>query len=161
VRSRLGVRSAYSLLYGVRRPEEIIARAASYGATAVSITDRDNLYGVHAFLEAAAEAKLRPIIGVELQAPTAIATAVGSVFAFVQNRAGFARLCEILSAMKRVSLDGAIGPSTSSAHSATTRGASSSLRRSLHSSQSSRTASPLFTLRSRRILSVRCRPRGS
>jgi error-prone DNA polymerase len=89
--SRLGVRSAYSLLYGVRSPSDIAARAASYGTTALSIADRDNLYGVHAFLDAAKAAGLRPVVGAELT------TGSGSVFAFVRDRRGFARLCELLS----------------------------------------------------------------
>lgn len=102
MRSRLGIRSAYSLLYGVRSPEAIVERASSFGATAVSITDRDNLYGVHTFMEAAAEAKLRPVIGAELTTPgRGAGQAAGRIFAFVRNRAGFARLCELLSAGKK------------------------------------------------------------
>jgi DNA polymerase-3 subunit alpha/error-prone DNA polymerase len=95
VRSRLGIRSAYSLLYGVRMPEEIAARAASYGADALSITDRDNLYGVHAAIEAAKGAGLRPVVGAELTAGS------GSIFTFVRDRAGFARLCELLTDKRR------------------------------------------------------------
>jgi len=103
--SRLGLRSAYSLLYGVRSPEDIVRRALSYGAKALSITDRDNLYGVHAFLDAAKEAGLKPIVGAELSASSPASgpasAGAGSVFAFVQNRAGFARLCELLSDSSR------------------------------------------------------------
>jgi DNA polymerase-3 subunit alpha/error-prone DNA polymerase len=95
VRARLGLRSAYSLLYGVRRPEELVERAASYGASAVSVTDTDNLYGVHAVMEAAAERGLRALVGAELT------TKDGSVFAFVRNRAGFSRLCALLTGKKR------------------------------------------------------------
>ena len=93
--SRLGLRSAYSLLYGVRSPGDIVARASDYGATALSICDRDNLYGVHAFIEAAKEAGLRPVVGAELSCGE------GRVFAFVRDRAGFARLCELLSDSSR------------------------------------------------------------
>jgi DNA polymerase-3 subunit alpha/error-prone DNA polymerase len=89
--SRLGVRSAYSLLYGVRSPRDIAAAAASYGATALSIADKDSLYGVHGFIDAAKAAGLRPVVGAELTAKE------GSVFAFVRDRSGFARLCELLS----------------------------------------------------------------
>jgi DNA polymerase-3 subunit alpha/error-prone DNA polymerase len=91
VPSRLGVRSAYSLLYSVRSPADIAQRAAAYGATALSIADRDNLYGLHTFLDAAKEAGLRPVAGAELS------SGKGSVFAFVRDRRGFARLCELLS----------------------------------------------------------------
>jgi error-prone DNA polymerase len=89
--SRLGLRSAYSLLYGVRSPGDIARRAASYGATALAIADRDNLYGVHSFLEEAKAAGIKPVVGAELS------SGAGSVFAFVRDRAGFARLCELLS----------------------------------------------------------------
>ena len=135
MRSRLGIRSAYSLLYGVARPEELAARAASYGASALSVTDRDNLYGVHSIIAAAKEAGLRPVIGAELTAARSLAgrprgasgsqdapgsrgasgshgasgsrdapgtppPKAGSVFAFVRDRTGFARLCELLTLAK-------------------------------------------------------------
>ena len=99
MKSRLGIRSAYSLLSGVHRPEAIVARAADFGATSLAITDRDNLYGLHSFLDAARERRINPVIGAELrfgegqghEQPT------GSIFAFVKDRDGFARLCEVLS----------------------------------------------------------------
>lgn len=95
--SRLGIRSAYSFLYGPRMPRDIAARAASFGASAIAITDRDSLHGVHAAVEAARDAGLRPIIGAELLAGGA---GGGSVFAFAQDRGGFGRLCEILTEKK-------------------------------------------------------------
>ena len=115
--SRLGVRSAYSLLYGVRGPADIAARAAEYGAKTLAICDRDNLYGLHSTLEATREAGLRPVIGAELSvkpsadstrtvsAATGSATQVeqgspGRIFAFVRDRAGFSRLCECLTLAK-------------------------------------------------------------
>ena len=76
-------------------PEEIAARAASYGAAALSITDRDNLYGVHAAIDAAKASGLRPVVGAELTMTS------GSIFAFVRDRAGFARLCELLTDKRR------------------------------------------------------------
>lgn len=94
---RLGLHSAYSLLYGTRSPADISGRAASYGARAVAITDRDNLYGLHTIVETAREAGLRPIIGAELGAAGSDA-GTGRIFAFVRDRAGFSRLCECLSA---------------------------------------------------------------
>lgn len=123
--ARLALRSAYSLLYGVRRADEIAQRAASYGATALGIADRDNLYGVHAFLEAAREAGLKPLVGAELTAPTPRPGSAGrrlppaspprtspaprpgeaaagrrGLFAFALDRRGFSRLCELLSGAK-------------------------------------------------------------
>jgi len=89
---RLGLCSAYSFLYGVHMPGELLDKAASFGVKAASICDLDNLYGVHSFLEEAKERGVRPIIG------TALTKGKGNgvVYCFVENRAGFGRLCEIL-----------------------------------------------------------------
>ncbi len=92
---RLALRSSYSLLYGMRSPEQVVAQAAAYGARTVALTDIGNLYGAHEFLEAAKEAGLRPILGAQLTLGTK------PLFAFVRDRQGFARLCELLSTHKR------------------------------------------------------------
>ena len=63
---RLGVVSAYSLLYGVRKYGEILDRATKYGVKTVSICDLNNLYGVHSFIEEAKERNIKPIIGAAL-----------------------------------------------------------------------------------------------
>jgi DNA polymerase-3 subunit alpha/error-prone DNA polymerase len=101
--SRLGIRSAYSFLYGLRSPEEIAERAASYGAACLAVTDRDNLYGVHSIVEATRTAGLRPVIGAELLDARGGSSegAGGSAFAFARDRRGFSRLCEILSDKRR------------------------------------------------------------
>ena len=88
---RLGLCSAYSFLYGVHRPGELVDRAASFGVSVVSVCDLNNLYGVHTFIEAAKERGVRPVIGAALTVPPS-----GKVYCFVENRAGFGRLCEIL-----------------------------------------------------------------
>ncbi|MFQ3547466.1 MAG: DNA polymerase III subunit alpha, partial [Termitinemataceae bacterium] len=88
---RLGLISAYSLLYGVHSPRDIVMRAKDLGIQYLSITDRNSLYGIHEFLEAAEEASIHPIIGSELLYRE------GSVYAFVLEKSGFSRLCEILS----------------------------------------------------------------
>ena len=91
---RLGLCSAYSLLYGVHMPHKMLERAASYGAKTVSICDIDNLYGVHTFLEAAKERNIRPIIGVTLSINQK--TIPDYLYCFAENRMGFGRLCELL-----------------------------------------------------------------
>jgi DNA polymerase III alpha subunit len=94
---RLGLVSAYSLLYGVRKHGDLLDRAASFGVKTVSVCDLNNLYGVHDFLEAAKERNIRPVIGAAL---TINNEPAGNdekiIYCFVENRAGFARLCEIL-----------------------------------------------------------------
>lgn len=88
--SRIAIRSSFSLLWGTASPKEIINLLGRQGCTAIGITDRNNLYGVHAIREAAAEAGIRPIIGSELTTPE------GSIFAFVKDRRGYSRLSTLL-----------------------------------------------------------------
>jgi len=90
---KLGLISAYSFHYGVHKPEALLDRAASFGVKTVSICDLNNLYGLHSFLEAANERNIRPVIGAALTQH--------SIYCFVENRAGFSRLCEILSIRNR------------------------------------------------------------
>jgi DNA polymerase-3 subunit alpha/error-prone DNA polymerase len=71
----------------------MVERAAHYGIEALAIIDRNNLYGLHEFLEACKDRNIRPIIGCELS------SSAGSVTAFVINRQGFSQLCEILTAL--------------------------------------------------------------
>ena len=91
--SILGLCSAYSLLYGVHKPDKLLDRAAENGAKTVSICDINNLYGLHSFMEAAKERNIRPIIGAAL---TWNKLPIPHIYCFVKNRAGFGRLCEIL-----------------------------------------------------------------
>jgi DNA polymerase-3 subunit alpha/error-prone DNA polymerase len=96
---RLGLVSAYSFLYGVHKPGELLGRAAALGASVVSVCDVNNLYGVHSFLEAAKEHRVRPVIGAVLTVPHERGehgSCGGAVYCFVEDRAGFARLCELL-----------------------------------------------------------------
>ena len=108
---RLGLRSCYSLLYGVRKPAELLDRALRYGVQTFAICDQNNIYGVHSFLEEAKERQIRPIIGAALCKEekekggggekgknTELGAVRGeqAVYCFVENRTGFGRLCEIL-----------------------------------------------------------------
>ena len=104
---RLGLCSAYSLLYGVHMPQKILDRAVSLGVTTVSICDIDNVYGVHSFLEAAKERNIRPIVGTTLTinqktTPHSSLIIPNYLYCFVENRAGFGRLCEILTERNNV-----------------------------------------------------------
>jgi DNA polymerase-3 subunit alpha/error-prone DNA polymerase len=65
--THLHVHSYYSLLYGTMRVEEIARTAKAYGYEAIALTDINNLYGVHAFIEACGREGIRPIIGAELR----------------------------------------------------------------------------------------------
>jgi DNA polymerase-3 subunit alpha/error-prone DNA polymerase len=90
---RLGLVSAYSLLYGVCKYRELLDRAVSFGIKTVSVCDLNNLYGVHAFLEEAKERNIQPVIGTAL---TIGESTNPAVYCFVENRSGFSLLCEML-----------------------------------------------------------------
>jgi len=77
----------------VHKPGEILNRAASLGIKVVSFCDLNSLYGVHTVLEEAKERDIRPIIGAAL---TIGKNTNPAVYCFVENRAGFRRLCELL-----------------------------------------------------------------
>lgn len=61
----LHVHSSLSPGWGVLAPEALCAEAARLGFDTLAITDRNGLYGVPRFLDAAREAGIAPIIGTE------------------------------------------------------------------------------------------------
>ena len=58
--------SAFSFLRGASLPETLIERAAALGYPALALLDRDGVYGLPRFYQAAKAAGLRAIIGAEL-----------------------------------------------------------------------------------------------
>jgi error-prone DNA polymerase len=62
----LDVRSCFSLKEGAFTPEQLAARAAALGMSAVAMTDRDGLYGAARFVRACATEGVRPILGASL-----------------------------------------------------------------------------------------------
>ncbi len=96
--TQLQVRSAYSLHNGPCRVEDLVARAKALGYTALALTDVDNLYGVHSFLDAAREAGLRPILGAELRLGQGKpGLGQGNLLCLVVDREGWGNLCELVS----------------------------------------------------------------
>ncbi|HSV98142.1 MAG TPA: DNA polymerase III subunit alpha [Spirochaetota bacterium] len=93
--THLQTHSCYSLLYGVRRVDEIVDAAAAMGFYALALTDINNLYGMHDFTEACRKRGLRPIIGAELR------TADDRAVVLARNREGFSRLTRLISARMR------------------------------------------------------------
>lgn len=55
----------YSLLDGLTKIDELVARAKEDGAEALAITDHGSMYGVIEFFEKCKKAGIKPIIGVE------------------------------------------------------------------------------------------------
>ncbi len=67
----LHVHTAYSLLDGAIRLNDLLAQAQAYGMPAVAITDHGSLFGVLDFYEKARAAGIKPLLGCELYvAPT-------------------------------------------------------------------------------------------
>src|SRR3989344_2875719 len=62
----LHTHSEYSLLDGMCRIEELIAKAKEFNMPAVALTDHGALYGAFKFFIAAKDAGIKPIIGCEL-----------------------------------------------------------------------------------------------
>ena len=63
--------SAFSFLRGAALPETLIERAAALGYPAIALLDRDGVYGLPRFHQAANTAGIRAIVGAELTiAPT-------------------------------------------------------------------------------------------
>jgi len=63
--THLHVHSEYSMLDGLSRIPEMVARAKDHGMSALALTDHGALYGVIEFYEAAHAAGIKPILGVE------------------------------------------------------------------------------------------------
>lgn len=63
--THLHVHTEYSLLDGLAKIEELLAKAVELGMDALAITDHGVLYGAHKFYLAALEFGVKPIIGLE------------------------------------------------------------------------------------------------
>jgi len=57
--------SEYSLLDGLSRIPQIVARAKELGQPALALTDHGVIYGAVEFWQAATDAGIKPIIGME------------------------------------------------------------------------------------------------
>src|SRR5690349_10101893 len=57
--------SHYSLLDGLSKIDDMIARTKELGMEAIAITDHGNLYGSIEFYQKAKKAKIKPILGIE------------------------------------------------------------------------------------------------
>ncbi len=91
----LWCKSNYSFLEGASRPEELVQTAHLLDLPAISITDRDGLYGiVRAHLEAK-NLGLKLIVGSQL---TLGPRSTDSLVLLAQSRRGYANLCSLISA---------------------------------------------------------------
>lgn len=97
--SELVCRSNYSFLTGASHPEELVARAAELGLSALALTDDDGLYGV---VKAHLEAKAR---GVKLLVASSLTLTWGGavgpkLVVYAEDQVGYAHLCELLSSSR-------------------------------------------------------------
>ena len=86
----LHVRSGFSFGFGVARPEELVGAAAGMGMPSLALTDRDGLYGIPRFLEAAGTVGILPIVGVE------VSTAEGHIVLLAESMEGYRSLCRLI-----------------------------------------------------------------
>src|SRR5262245_38012040 len=61
----LHTHSHYSLLDGMSKIPDLVAKAKELGMTSLAITDHGNLYGAVEFYQACTKAGIKPILGVE------------------------------------------------------------------------------------------------
>src|SRR5215469_12464819 len=102
----LRVKSAYSLLEGAMRPDEIADLARAQAMPAVAVTDINNLFGVYEISETLAKAGVQPIIGALLSvdldekavlAPGFMRDKPTALPLLVQNEMGYRNLAKLLS----------------------------------------------------------------
>jgi nucleotidyltransferase/DNA polymerase involved in DNA repair len=98
----LNAKSYYSFLDSLLSPTEIVAIAAQHGCPAVAITDR-NLHGAVEFFVAAKKAGIKPIFGAELTVHSGREKRLTTVY--VENKAGYGNLCELLSLARLTNQD--------------------------------------------------------
>jgi DNA polymerase-3 subunit alpha len=97
----LRLHSEYSITDGLTRIDEAVAQAAADGMPALAITDLANLFGMVKFYTAARGKGIKPIIGCDVwigDDDGASADGPARLLLLVKNRAGYLRLCELLSA---------------------------------------------------------------
>lgn len=96
--SHLHVHSGYSTHFGVTMPEVLVEHAASLGATALALTDRDGLYGAVKHVRACQAKGVAPILGSELAVTDSAGTSLGRVVVLATgSRDGYAALCRAVS----------------------------------------------------------------
>jgi error-prone DNA polymerase len=92
----LQVTSNYSFLRGASHVEELFAQACLFGYEAIAITDRNSLAGIARAHQRAGEAGIRLIVGCRLDLQDG-----ACVLVYPTDRAGYARLCGLLSVGKK------------------------------------------------------------
>src|SRR5688500_13739848 len=98
--------SAFSLLRGASLPETLIERAAALGYPAIALLDRDGVYGLPRFYQAAKTAGVRAIVGAELSICRRVPGGghqeppVWHLPVLVESQEGWRNLCRLITRMK-------------------------------------------------------------
>ncbi|MEC7768833.1 MAG: PHP domain-containing protein, partial [Acidobacteriota bacterium] len=102
--------SAFSFLDGASTPEALVDRAAALDYPALALLDRDGVYGVPRFHQAATAAGIKPIIGSELTMTVLREDANGpggrsaarlwQLPVLVESQEGYRNLCRLVTRMK-------------------------------------------------------------
>jgi error-prone DNA polymerase len=94
----LWLKSNHSFLEGASHPEELVERAHALGLAAVSITDRDGVYGAVKAHVKAKQLGIKLIVGAQVSLTVDLEhEQVQYVVLLVKTRAGYASLCRLLS----------------------------------------------------------------
>ena len=103
--THLHTHSEYSLLDGLSRVPDLVARAGELGQQSLAITDHGNLYGAIEFYEDARKHDLNPILGIEayMAQGSRFSRGAGDRSQFhltllAQNEAGYRNLLKLSSA---------------------------------------------------------------
>ncbi|CAA9331670.1 MAG: Error-prone repair homolog of DNA polymerase III alpha subunit [uncultured Nocardioidaceae bacterium] len=112
----LHVASGYSLQYGASLPHVLVERATEHEMDTLALTDRDGVYGAVRFVKACMQARIRPVLGVDLafsstlpsvRAASSRTPARGGAFRdprlpratfLAGSKRGWAALCRLISA---------------------------------------------------------------
>lgn len=103
----LRCRSAFSFLEGASSPEDLIARAAAQGHTALALADRDTLAGAPRFHAAAKRAGLRALVGADVTVALGDASQRQRLLLLATSRRGYRHLARLVTHARRTSLRGA------------------------------------------------------
>ncbi|MGH8726903.1 MAG: DNA polymerase III subunit alpha [Burkholderiales bacterium] len=98
----LRLHSEYSIVNGIVRIEDAIARAAEIGMPALALTDLSNVFGMVKFYDEARSHGIKPIIGCDVWIENR--DKPSRLLVLCQNNEGYLRLCRLLSRAYRDNL---------------------------------------------------------
>lgn len=99
--THLHVHSNFSLLDGAAPVGELARAAARLGMRALALTDHDGLYGAVRFYQAAREAEIKPLIGVEFTLEPCLGLTLprpAHLVLLAEDQEGYRNLCRLVTA---------------------------------------------------------------